>query len=179
MRRYLLLLPLISVLFITGCTGSSLLSVRTIWSDIKIPGEKVVYLDAERTGWAGRIERKLIKHGYTVIRSHNYAQLKDAPKPRVAIYINGNTSPITSAVECNAYGYFFNDLYLEVIDLETNKTLGSYEGFGYSENCSVDYGDIFQKIFETIDCVWSNPSKLCKDPSSGDYDNAPPVPSAF
>ncbi|HTR88359.1 MAG TPA: hypothetical protein VMI56_28010 [Reyranella sp.] len=67
--------------------------------------------------------------------------------------INGD-APNTALERCMGGGYKFKFITAELIDLQTEETLGTYSNSGFSEDCAPLSGTIFGDIARMVASVF-------------------------
>lgn len=149
--------------WLTGCATSG----KTILVEKKISDPKVVALDAPRTPWVIEIETRLRERGFKVLRwaSQKYVtervteakteEYKEAAT-RYVLAVNG-FAPLGVMYRCFAGGYNFQHITAELIDTQTNETIVTVSGSGYSENCPPMSGTIFTDIVSAVADSWAQP----------------------
>jgi len=153
----------IIILVIFGLTGCAT-GTKTVLVDKKITEPKVIALDAPRTPWVVEIESRLRKKGYKVLRWASQKRVKERvtenrteefreASARYVLSIEG-FAPLNVMHRCMGGGYNFQYITAELIDTNTNETIVTISGSGYSENCPPLSGTVFSDIISGIEEVW-------------------------
>ena len=151
---------ILAFLSLAGCATGT----KTVLVDKKITEPKVIALDAPRTPWVVEIESQLRRKGYKVLRWASQKRIKERvsesrteefreASARYVLSIDG-FAPLDVMHRCMGGGYNFQYITAELIDTNTNETIVTISGSGYSENCPPLSGTVFTDIISGIDSVW-------------------------
>ncbi|RZI86373.1 MAG: hypothetical protein EOP38_01670 [Rubrivivax sp.] len=159
MRKFLAVLLLCVLL--AGCATGQ----KTVLTDKRIDGPKVIALDAPRTPWTIEIEARLKKAGFKVLRKSTLRKVTEQVTQQRTEQFNEATADYVLVIEghalmdamhrCFGGGYQFDYINAELVDVRANETLVSINGSGYSEGCPPLAGTIYQDIVDGVNSVWA------------------------
>jgi hypothetical protein len=151
---------IIFALILSSCATGT----KTILSDKKITEPKVIALDAPRTPWVVEIENRLRQNGFKVLRWASQKHVKEkVSETRVEEFKEASTryvlsiegfAPLDAMHKCFGGGYNFEYLTVELIDVQSNETIMSTSGSGYSEGCAPLSGTIFRDVVSSVEGAW-------------------------
>lgn len=146
---------------LSGCVSTKTMD---IFIEQKITSPKVIAMSGTRAPWVYEIEKRLRENGFEIKRmpSQNVAveqktdtktEVYNEAAARFILHIDGY-APNTSTTRCFGGGYNFDYINVELIDVESNRTVMHYSNSGFSENCQPLSGTIFTDIVQTVTRVW-------------------------
>ncbi|MGE4340443.1 MAG: hypothetical protein AB7E55_31515 [Pigmentiphaga sp.] len=141
----------IMVIVLAGCAASG---TTVVLNESKITEAKRIALDAPVAPWVAQIEIRLRQAGFTVkrISRDQFAAFNEEWANYVLVLDGSYYSGWQN--RCFGGGYRFEFLTAELINLETNESVVSVSGEGYSESCPPASGTIYSDIVQAVSERW-------------------------
>ena len=154
-------------LFIVGALISSCVATGNVTLEVEdaIQSPKIIALNINNGGpWMREIEKRLKKEGFRVLRASSTNEAIETDGKKLIKYNEASTryfllvdamAPVDFMNRCFGGGYNFDYINADLIDLQTNETIASIEGRGYSENCPPMSGKIYTNITKLVIDSWN------------------------
>lgn len=150
---------IVGLFALTACTHTDMYS-----AGIKAEGPRIIALEAPRLPWVIQVEGRLRAAGFEVRRFESIQTVSEAEGAgRISTYREASAlyvlrlegqANLGTMGRCFGGGFNFGHISAELIDVRANRTLGSYSGQGYSENCPPMSGKIFSNIINLVQTAW-------------------------